>query len=188
MTESFASSDQSGSLHLQGAHSNSNNNVNNQSKKQKQRPMQTSSQDARYSHHTHQQQQQQWYPQDMYYDEYYYGPSPSRGGYYPQNYHQHQQQQQQRRAQGRHPPSSSHINQQVTIRPHSNSSARSTTEVENLRSTLTEQLFENIYECMICIIKIKYVFCYNIKIILLFKSLVEMKKSGHVIYVIKCFI
>jgi hypothetical protein len=44
---------------------------------------------------------------------------------------------------------------------------------------------------MICIIKIKYVFCYNInkfKDNFFFKSLVEMKKSGHVIYVIKCFI
>jgi len=188
MTESVASSVQSDNTSFQEAYSNSNTSDNHNNRKQKRRPMQTSSQDARYSHHTYQQ-QQQWYPQHMYNDEYYYGPSPSRGGYYPRN---HPHPQQQRRPQFRHPSASSQINQQVTTRPNSNSSARSTAEVENLRSTLIEQLFENIYECMICIIKIEYVSYFYINKLmynsLFFFFLDEIRKSGHVIYVIKCFI
>ncbi len=189
MTESFASSVRSENTSFQGDPSNSNSSDNHQNRKQKRRPMQTSSQDVRYSHRAHQQQQQR-YPLHMYYDEYHYESSPSRGGYYGRNHHQ--QYQQQRRSQFRHPSSTSQVNQQETVRPNSNSSARSTTEVENLRSTLTEQLFENIYECMICIIKIEYVsYFYINKFIydsLFFFLSVEIRKSGHVIYVIKCFI
>ncbi|CAF3285115.1 unnamed protein product [Rotaria socialis] len=159
MTESIASSDQSQNIPLQGAYSNTNNTHNN--RKQKRRPMQTSSQDARYSHRGYQQQQQQqqqqheqqWYSSNMYYDEYYYEAPPPRGGGHRINNH-HQQQQHQRRPQFRHGASSSQSNQQLNVRPNSNSSARSANEVENLRSTLTEQLYKNIYECMICIIKI----------------------------------
>ncbi|CAF0842233.1 unnamed protein product [Adineta steineri] len=175
MTESFAASNQPENIHLQDTYSNSNNNDNshNHSRKQKRRPMQTSSQDARYSHraqqqqqqqqqqsqqqqYQHQYQQQQWYPNNMYYDDYYYGQPPSRGGRYnhnqhPQNHQNHHQQQ--RRPQFRH-PASSQSHQQVTTRPNSNSSGRTTVEAENLRSILNEQLLENTYECMICIIKI----------------------------------
>ncbi len=195
MTESFASSDQSGNINLQGAYSNTHNNENNHNRKQKRRPVETSSQDVRYNQrpnqHHQQQQQQQWYPSDMYYDEYYYRPQSSRGGHHNYNYY-HQQQQQQRRPQHRHPAPHTQVHQQGTVRPNSNSSSRSTSEVENLRSTLTEQLFENIYECMICIIKIEYVFSFNMnKLIYNFFrlfSLVEIKKYGRVIFVIKCFI
>ncbi|CAF4506158.1 unnamed protein product, partial [Rotaria sp. Silwood2] len=154
MTESCASSDQSQNIPLQEAYLNTNNNDNNHNRRQKRRPAQTSSQDVRYNHRLYQQQQQQqqqqqWYPRHMYYNEYYYGPSPSRAGHYS---HSHQQQ---RRAQFRHGLSSSQANQQVTNRSNSNSSVRSTSEVENLRSTLIEQLLKNNYECMICIIKIE---------------------------------
>jgi hypothetical protein len=193
MTESFASSDQSGNIGFQGAYSNPDTNENNHNRKQKRRPMQTSSQDVRYNprQYYHQQQQQQWYEPQMYYGDNYQRPPFSRGGHHAHNQHQQQQQHQQRRPQHRHPVSHSQANQQATVRPNSNSSIRSTSEVENLRSILTEQLFENIYECMICIIKIEYVIYFYInkldRISCLF-SLVEIKKYGHVMFVIKCFI
>jgi hypothetical protein len=154
MTESFASTDQSGNIPFQGAYSNSDHNEHNNSSKQKRRQVQTTSQDVRYNPRPHQQQQQQqqqqWQPHYMHYNEYYSAPPPSRGGYYSNNHHQ-----QRRGQQHRHPPPSSQVNQQITNRPNSNSAARSVNEGENLRSTLTEQLFKNIYECMICIIKIE---------------------------------
>ncbi len=193
MSESFASSAQPNNSSYPEVYSNSNTNDNHHHRKQKHRPIQTSSQDVRYNHHTHQQQQQQqqqqWYPQQMYYDEYYYQQPTARGGYSTRNHHQYQQQQ--RRPQYRQPSASSQINQQVTVRPNSNLSTRSTTETENLRSTLTEQLFENAYECMICIIKIEYVVNFDINrhmYIIFFILLVVIKKFGHVIFVINYFI
>lgn len=163
MTESFAQSDYSENLHIEDTISNSasNNNTNHNNRKQKRRPVQTSSQDARYSHRGYQQQQQQgWYPQNVYYEQPYYNSQSARaGGHFNHNYqHYYQPQQQYRRGQQRHPAPSRQMNQQVTNRPSSHqASGRSTGEVENLRSTLIEQLLENTYECMICIIKIKYV-------------------------------
>ncbi len=190
MTDSFAASVQPDNTSFQESYSNSSTNDNHHTGKQKRRPMQRSSQDARYSHHTpqQQQQQQQWYPQQMYYDESYYEQPYSRGGYHVRNHHQ-----QQRRPPFHHPSTFSQVNQPANVRPNSNSTGRSTTEVENLRSTLTEQLFENIYECMICIIKIEYVSYFYINklicnILFFSTSSVEIKKSGRVIYVIKCFI
>ncbi|CAF1054607.1 unnamed protein product [Adineta ricciae] len=161
MTESFAQSDYPENLHLEDTYSNSasNNNTNNHNRRQKRRPMQTSSQDARYSHRSYQQQQQQqsWYPPNAYYEQQYYSSQPARaGGHFNHNYqHHYQPQPQYRRGQQRHAAPSRQINQQVTNRPSSHhTSGRSTGEVENLRSTLIEQLLENTYECMICIIKI----------------------------------
>jgi hypothetical protein len=195
MSESFASSAQADNSTFPEAYSNTNINNKRHHRKQTHRPMQTSSQDARYNQNAYQQQQQQqqqqqWYPQAMYYDDYYYQQPTPRGGYSARN---HQQYQQQRRPQYRQSSAFSQVNQQETVRPKSNSSARSTIEVDNLRSTLTKQLLENTYECMICMVKIKYASNFHIKKIHIddFFSLLILvvnKKFGHVIYVIKCFI
>lgn len=161
MTESFASSHQAQNTPFQGASANTDNNhnTNNNNRKQKRRPMQANSQENRQNYRTYQQQQQQqqqqWYQPYAYYDEYFYGSQVPRGGHNNHNRHQ------QRRSQYRQGSASSQTNQQLTVRPNSNTSTRSTNEAENLRSTLTEQLYKDHCDCMICIVKIEYVLSYS---------------------------
>ena len=124
----------------------------NRNRRQKKPSMQTSSQDVRYNQAPSQQQQEQqhWWPQYGYPDNYYYAEAP----YYGRNNAHPRPQRRPKTRQAT--PSTTQPNQRTAVRPTKQSSAAaSTNETENLRSLLTNQLLENNYECMICIIKIE---------------------------------
>ena len=152
MTESIASSNQPENISFQGAHSNSstNNNSNNKRKQRERQSTQASSQNFHYSQRSYQHLPR--YPHFMYYEEYYNRLQPARAMYYTQ-YHRPQQS----HIYFHQESSSSPEQQRMTIRSNSNSLTQSNNEAENLRSGLIEQLRRNIYECMICIVKIKCV-------------------------------
>ena len=191
MAESSVSSVPTANTSYSEAYPQSNTKNNRQQRKKQNRSMQNSSQDVRYNHQAYQQQYPQaWDPYYANYDDYsYYYQQPNpRGSYRSRNNHQHQQQ---RRPQSRQSATSTQVNhQQVNTRTNTTSSTRTTNETENLRSDLTEQLFDNTYECMICIIKIEYVSPFHSSqfICFLLIRLDEIKKSGHAVFAIKCFI
>jgi hypothetical protein len=118
----------------------------NSNRRQKKPQMLTSSQDVRYNQATvPSQQQQQWWPQYPY-PESDYHPEEA---YYGRNNTQHRPQTRQAA------PSTTQSNQRTTTRANKQpSTATSTSEAENLRSLLTDQLFANNYECMICMMEI----------------------------------
>jgi len=155
MAESSTISNQSSSLSHPTDQRPSNNRNNN--RRQNQRRSEISSQDVRYNQNSQQrpqlsasqrqQYQQQMYSYYPYENDYYYDPS------YANNYY-YNQPRQQRRPQPRQPVAASQPVHQRRNRPASQTST-STNDSQDLRSTLTQQLLENKYECMICIMKIQ---------------------------------